>query len=202
MHKILKTLTVRLLAGAVLIVSSAALNAATTLSLEPGSSHVGVGSSFVLNLVASGLGEHAPPSLSLFDVDVSYDVSLFSLGGVTFGSDLGDASLSEAIVGSDTATPGSVNLWEFSQLGSNSLEVLQTSTLTLASVSFTAIQPGTGSFGLAVNSFGDGFGDPLTVGLAASSSVSAVPVPAAVWLFGAALAGLGVFGYRREKPTR
>lgn len=93
-----------------------------------------------------------------------------------------------------------MNLWEFSQLESNSLEILQTSTLVLASLSFTAIQAGTGAFGLAVNGFGDGFGDPLPVDLAASPSVSAVPILAAVWLFGSALAGLGVFGYRREKP--
>lgn len=201
MNKPLKQLMVRWAAGAVLLASSTSLIASTTLSLEPSSPQVGIGSTFTVNLVVSGLGDHSAPSLSLFDVDLSYDSSLFSLGSVAFGTGLGDVGQGEAITEANTATLGSVNLNEFSLLELSSLEALQTSTLTLASLSFTAIQSGTGSFGLTVNLVGDGLGEALDVGVAAAPGVSAVPIPAAIWLFGTVLAGMGVFANRRDIPV-
>lgn len=209
MHTILKKLTAGLFTGAILLISSATVNAAIVLSLEPSSSLIDKGSSFTVNLVVSGLGNHAAPSLSVFDVDVSYDASLFSLGPVSFSSVLGNVSLGEASTGVDSSTAGTVNLSAFSLLEVNSgscvlctgpyLEDLQGSTLTLASLNFTAVLSGTRSFGLAVNSFGDGFGDPLAVDLAASPTVTSVPTPANLWLFGVGLLGLGMFRLRSPR---
>ena len=209
MHTILKKLTAGLFTVAILLISSATVNAAIVLSLEPSSSQIDRGSSFTVNLVVSGLGDHTAPSLSAFDVDVSYDASLFSLGAVSFGSALGNVSLGEAWSAADSSISGTVNLSAFSLLEVNSgsctfctgpyLEDLQGSTLTLASLSFTAVSAGTRSFGLAVNSFGDGFGDPLTVGLAAAPTVSSVPTPANLWLFGVGLVGLGMSRSRSAK---
>jgi len=210
MLNILKKLTARLFVGAILLISSAAVNAAISLNLEPSSYHLSVRSPFTVNLVVNGLGDHTAPSLSAFDVDVSFDALLFSLGTVTFGPGLGDLFMDEAMAALNSSTPGTVNLSEFSMLEVNSsncffctgpyLEDLQTSTLTLASLSFTAVQSGTGSFGLAVNSFADGFGDPLIAGLSAIPSVS-VPNPDPLWLFCIGFAALGVFRFRLAKPS-
>ncbi len=43
--------------------------------------------------------------------------------------------------------------------------------------------------------------DLLPVANLATMSITAVPVPAAVWLFGSALAGMGVIGRRRKEAT-
>ena len=49
---------------------------------------------------------------------------------------------------------------------------------------------------LSITAFGESFEDVFTVITSASTEVTAVPVPAAVWLFGSAIAGL--FGFRRK----
>lgn len=54
-----------------------------------------------------------------------------------------------------------------------------------------------GYYSLAVGGLGGISGDKFAV----SAQVSAVPVPAAVWLFGSALAGMGVIG-RRKQPEQ
>lgn len=206
----LKKLTPRLLSASLLLAVSVAPDASTQLSVEPSAAQVAVGEAFSVKLVISGLGAHAAPALSGFDVDLSYDAARFRLVNVAFGAGLGNIGLGDAQTGLDTSTQGSAKLWELSLLEPSLagcvlcagpyLEDLQTSTLTLATLNFTAVQAGTASFGLAVNALGDGLGDPLAFGVAAMPSVTAVPVPAAAWLFGSALAGMAAFRRGKRKP--
>ena len=57
-----------------------------------------------------------------------------------------------------------------------------------------------GYYTLIVAAHGGGAGSGVAYEVV-TASVSAVPIPAAVWLFGSALGGMGVFGRRKPKTT-
>ena len=99
------------------------LNAqAILLSLVPDSQNVPVGSAVAVDLMISGLGDHAAPSLGAFDVNVNFDPGLFSVnpGSITFGGGLGDPnSAGETSIQVDTGTAGLANLVEVSLLEVN-----------------------------------------------------------------------------------
>lgn len=196
-----------LLIGAA-VVMAAPFAQAATLNLVPSSNSLQVGESLSLDLVIDGLGDHTAPSLGAFDVDVSYDPALLNLSSVAFGSALGDIDLAEALAGAGTPAPGTTNIWELSLLESDSstctlcippyLTDLQGTSFTLATLVFSAAAPGAAAFGLAPNAMADGSGDNLdtTVGALPTVQVTAVPVPAAIWLFGSALCGVGAIRRR------
>lgn len=194
----MKTLFAQIVTGTVLLASSLTSTAAN-LSLETSTTLVQGGGMVYIDLVVSGLGDHAAPSLSTFDVDVSYDPALFALSGIVFGPMLGDESLGEAMSGSNSTTPGSINIWELSLLEPDSancvacippyLTDLQGSSFTLARIGFTTSQTGTGGFGLAVNVLGDGLGDPLAATIGAAPTVT-VPEPPTLALLGLGMLGL------------
>ena len=52
---------------------------AASLSLVPSLSNVPVGSSFSLELIFDGLGNHTTPSVGAFDVDLNYDSNKVNL---------------------------------------------------------------------------------------------------------------------------
>ena len=196
-----------LLIGAAVVMAAPVAQAAS-LSLVPSSNSLQVGESLSLDLVIDGLGDHTAPSLGAFDVDVSYDPALLNLSSVSFGLALGDINLGEALAGDDTPTPGTTNIWELSLLENDLatclscippyLSDLQGTSFTLATLVFSAAAPGTAVFGLAPNAMADGFGDNLdtTVEALPTVQVTAVPVPAAIWLFGSALCGVGAIRRR------
>lgn len=200
MYKTFKKFTATLFAGAVLLATPFAANAAVVLSLQPVANKVEVGSAVTVNLVVSGLGNHSTPSVSAFDVDINYDASLFSLSAFTYGPSLGSLALGEAFT-TLSSSAGAISASELSLLETSStacsfctgpyLEGLQGSTLTLASLTFTSLHDGTGTFNLVANAFADGFGDALTIDQVTGANV-AVPAPAALWLFGTGLAALGI----------
>lgn len=202
----MKTSSTLLIAAAMLAASMAE---AATFSLIPSQTSVAPGAAFSLELQISGLGDHAAPFLGGFDVDVSYDSALFSLTGVQFGAALGDIDAGEATADDDTAVPGSANVFELSILEpspdgcvfciSPYLQDLQGSAFGLATLSFQALQPGTGSFGLTIQSATDGNGDNLPATFADPAHVTAVPLPATLWLFASAALALG--GFRRRPHT-
>ena len=193
-----------LLIGATLFLASITTHAAN-LSLLPSVSSLQTGSSFNLDLVISELRSHTTPSLGAFDIDLLYDDNLLSLTAISFGTGLGDESLNEAFSATNTTSTGSINLSALSYLESNStsctfclvpyLEYLQGDSLTLATLTFKSIQTGTAAFGITINSIGDGNGDSLATTLTTPSTiqVTAVPLPAAIWLFASSLSLLGFF---------
>lgn len=196
-----------LLCGALLSVASLSTHA-TSLSLVPSSLTAPVGTSINLDLIISGLGNHTAPTLGGFDIDLGYDSSLLGLTDITFGPALGNSDLLEALNGSGSVT-GGINIYAQSLLEANAttcifcsspyLEDLQTSSFTLASLTFQTAQPGPATFNLSLNQIVDGYGDHLTTTVNAMPSVqiAPVPVPAALWLFSAGLTGLGYWRRKR-----
>lgn len=168
---------------------------AITLGFDSAAQTVGVGASVQVSLNISGLGDGAAPSLGTFDLDIAYDPGVLSLTDVSFGdSVLGDQldlfSLG-SITSSGSATAGTLNVFELSLDDPADLDALQASAFTLATLSFSAISPGSSTLGISINALGDAYGDPLLADtLGASVTVSAVPLPAALWLFSTGLIGL------------
>jgi hypothetical protein len=139
-----------------------------------------VGLSFDLELVVSGLGDGAPPSLGSYDFDISFDPSRLAFDSLSFGTDLGAGSLQ-----SFSAGAGVVDLAEVSLLSPAQLDLLQGDSFVLATLRFTPIATGTSSVGFTQAIVGDGFGRPLEVALGGArvDVERVIPEPAALALF-------------------
>jgi len=112
-------------------------------------------------LVISGLTAGAAPSVSVFDLDVSFNPTILSFGSVAFGDPvlgdqldlLGLGSFTSTIVGVDT-----VNLLELSFDPAAVLNALQPGDFTLATLTFNTLANGISSLGVVVNALGDSNG--------------------------------------------
>ena len=133
----MKRIVTLVIAVAGLLVSSPSY--AVLIHFVPGSTTVGPGDVFDLDILVSGLGTEI---VSAYELDVSYDPTIITATGVTFGSFLGAPldSLTDFILSS-----GNVNLAELSFLGDDDLVALQPGSFVLATISFLAVAPGTTS---------------------------------------------------------
>lgn len=171
---------------------------AISIGFSPSPLDVIEGHSFDVELYISDLGDGIAPSLSVFDVDVSYDASILDFNSVTYGDQLdlfGLGSITDTTPGMDT-----VNLYELSLDLPNDLDTMQLGTFTLATLSFDALNIGNSSLGVSINALGDSWGDMLTADvLTGSVNVAPVPEPATMFLFGTGLIGLVGFRNRSRK---
>jgi len=153
------------------------------------------------DVVISGLGAGSAPSLGVYDIDLQYDASLFAPQQVFFGDQLNLAGAGS--LGVVSLFPSAVNVFELSLNSIIELDSLQADSFLLFSVQFLALSAGSGGFGLAINDLGDSLGDALSAQVNSATvrvaSPNAVPVPAALWLFGTALAGL--IGFTRRAKS-
>jgi hypothetical protein len=153
-----------------------------TLALEPSS--VGappVGSVVTFELRASGLADDL--SLSVFDLNITYDPSVLSIASVIFGDpDLGDQldpdNLADSIT-SYISSNGVVNLYGLSMCSAANLENSQEDSFILATLGFTVVAPGYTDLNIAVNALGDSEANSLsgytkTVGAAVGPAVSGI----------------------------
>lgn len=172
---------------------------ATTIAIEPGAPVVGLGDPVTAVISISGLGDSAPESLSIFDIDVSFDPTILSLTSVGFGGQLGLslASITEGL--------GSVNLFELSFTSVSDLDTAQPGSFTLATLSFDTLAAGTSSLGLSTIQLGNALGNPIqAVALGSSVDVEVprdpIPEPTSVvvFLIGSLIVGVAV---RRELFT-
>jgi len=133
---------VRLVATAALVAPLVAAPAGAVF-LEVSNSPDGhlVGDTFSVDLIFSGLGNLAAPSLVSYDIFVSYESGLFDLDSVAFGPSLGgpaDATSSFSV------TPDLVELTESTLLSDADLDALQPDMFTAATLTFMAVTPGMG----------------------------------------------------------
>jgi len=165
--------------------------AAVSIALGPANQTVNVGDSFTLTLEASAL---AGAAVGGYDVAISFDATRVTFVGVTFSSSLGDVGLGEQ--STDVVSgAGSVSLGSVSLLDPFALAALQGDPVALFSLTFQAIAPGTGLFGIAAAQLSDAFAAALTVANATGASVDIVPEPALAWLLAL---GAGAVALRRR----
>ena len=170
---------------------------AVTLSVIPEGSAVNVGSTFSVDVMASGLLDGAAPSIGTYDLDLSYNSSVVSFAGATFGTGLdvlGLGSIQEV----DSSAPGKVNVFELSLDSEADLNQHQNDTFKLFTLTFNAATAGSTALGLTINALGDAAGNSLDATLQnASVAVAPVPLPPAVLLLLSGLCALALTHTRR-----
>jgi hypothetical protein len=194
----------RALLGALLLGTLlAAPAAALSIQVRPSSQRVGLGGAVEVAVALSGLGDLAAPSLSTYDLELSFDAARLAFEGASFGDPLLGDPLDVLGLGSVTSvgelSPGRVELFALSLDSPADLERLQRGDFTLATVRFTAVAAGTSAIAVVPIALGDAFGDPLDVERVENGSVAVVPEPAACAAFAA---GLGVIALSARRRAR
>lgn len=156
---------------------------AISFSMDPAGSVVGIGQSVDIDLNVSGLGDFAPDSLGVYDIDVAWDPNIITLNTVSFGSDL---SILFPSVQTVTPGAGTVNLFELSLDFPSDLDTFQPGSFTIATLTFEVIDFGTSAVTPTVNVVGDADGLPLQLESVTGATVSAIPEPtsAVLWMAG------------------
>ena len=125
-----------------------------------------VGDTFTADVVVSGLGNLAAPSLGAFDLNLTFNPSVVNFVGITFGQLLGDpmAGPVEAVTGF-AAAAGSLNAFSVSLLTPAQLVALQPASFTLFTVTLQVVGTGDSSLDVLPNAvLGDQLGAPLPKG--------------------------------------
>jgi hypothetical protein len=173
---------------------------AVSIGLSPSPVATSVGGAFTVDLVVAGLGAGVHPALGSYDLDVAFDASLLSLDGVSFGDLLRDGSVLDSLQDAFEVVAGSWNVSELSFLSPSELLGQQPTSFTLATLSFSALAPGTTSVTLS-GIAGDEEGDEIPDVQFGAARVeigggAVVPEPGAALLF--AFGALAVARARRQ----
>ena len=207
--------TGRILTVAVLFLFVVGLSSAqaVSLSFQPDTMNLTVGDSFGVDIVISG-DELANDwwtggnDLGGFQLIANYDATLLSFGGYSLDNGLGNA-LGNALGFSSDASQGDLGGGEI-DFFVTSLELdlsFQPDFFSIATLSFSALSPGSSHMTLSDIILSDFNGDPFSLDSSGSlsiditeSNVNPVPEPTTMVLLGIGLLGLGAKAKRRRKP--
>ena len=187
-----------------LLLGATGLRAHTvTLSFDPTTQDVILGSPVDVALTISGLGNGNAPSISAFDLDVSFNSWNLSFSRAVFGDptlgdqldifDMGGNPMSAGLTGE-----GRLNLFELSLDLPAVLDAKQADSFTFVTLTFNTLRaPGSSSLELSINSLGDAFGDPISATVV-DGNITVVPIPGTIWLIGSAFVGMLGSARRRK----
>ena len=162
---------------------------AIMVSISPTSQSATAGSQVHANLVVSGLGDRATPSLGTFDVNVGFDPAILSFISADFGNQLDILGLGS--IQTVTRGIGVFVLFELSLDQPSDLDTLQKGSFTLASLNFNALAAGTSALRISIIALGDSMGNPLVAdSVNGNVNVTAVPEPSSYLLMGVGFLGL------------
>ncbi len=191
----------------VMLVLAATPARAITIGIEPAAQQVALGSSVTVSMVIADLGDGVAPSLSTFDLDLTFDDGILSFTGATFGDPdpvLGDQLDLTGIGPLTVVTPaaGGVNLFELSLDPPSDLDDLQAGAFVLATLTFDAQSSGISALMLSIIALGDAAGNPLTADVLAGSITvpsvdTVVAEPASLLLLLSGLAGFSATRIKR-----
>jgi len=183
-----------LLLASLNLLSSASVQA-ISIGFSPVNQTLGVGGMGSLDIVVSNRGG---TEIGGFAFDVLFDPAIISPSSVTFGLNLGDPSLFEALT-SSSVVGGDANLAEVSLLSVADLRALQVNdSFVLATLNFDALGAGVSALSFANTDFVDGLANNLTV-VTQNGSVTVTPEPGTMVLLGS---GVVVATLRRWKARR
>lgn len=182
-----------LLIGALLGFITISPAEAITISFDPVSQNAALGTPASVDLIISGLGDLSAPSLSAYDLDISFVPTILSFNNVVYGDQLG---LSTQMI---TPGPGTINLAEVSWNDPSDLDTFQLGSFTLATLYFDTIGVGISPLNVSINALGDALGDPLTANVESSrinvnDGSQSVPEPSSLILIASGV--LALFGKR------
>lgn len=174
---------------------------AALLSFSPSSQSVSLGDNVSVDLRISELGDEI---LTGFDLNISFDDSILGFQSFTFGSGLDLFGLG-SIQDVDDSLPGLVNVFEISFESDDDLKDFQPNDFILGTFNFSALSIGTSALSITAPLFGVALVGELASELdmqVQDGSVSVVPIPAAIWLFGTGLIGLVGFSKRGKAVSK
>ena len=175
---------------------------AISLNLVPSPQNAFLGNTIDVAVIISELGDGVAPSLSTYDLDISFDDTILDFSSLTFGDPvlgeqlalLGVDSLTEA----EESSPSVVNIFELSFNLPDDLDNLQADSFTLATLTFDTVAVGTSPLNLSIIDLGDALGDPLAADVSSSfvtvsSKSVTVPEPSFTLLGFGFTIGFGAF---------
>jgi hypothetical protein len=171
------------------------------LSFNPVAQTVFLPNTVSVDLVVSGLGGGVSPGLGGFQFNILYDPTIVQATDVTFGLDLGDPGVFEALTSSDVTSPGSASLAETSLLVSSDLLALQPSSFVMATIDFQTVGPGTSLLSYDSVVLSDESGNILPFSAATGSITVLTPEPALGGAVGALLLAAIAVRFRATRAS-